>query len=31
LRERNGLIDPRLFAVVGVGLERVVWREASRR
>ncbi len=30
LRERYGLTDPRLFAVVGVGLERVVWREASR-
>ena len=25
LRERYGLTDLRLFAVVGVGLERVVW------
>jgi hypothetical protein len=33
LRERYGLTDPRLFAVVGVGvgLERLVWRKASRR
>ncbi|HAS51921.1 MAG TPA: AAA family ATPase, partial [Gammaproteobacteria bacterium] len=28
LSERYGLIDLRLFAVVGIGLERVVWRVA---
>jgi len=26
LRERYGLTDLRLFAVMGIGLERVVWR-----
>jgi hypothetical protein len=26
LRKRYGLTDLRAFAVVGVGLERVVWR-----
>ncbi len=29
LSERYGLTDLRLFAVVGIGLERVVWQAAS--
>lgn len=29
LRDRYGLTDLRLFAVVGVGLERVVWRAVT--
>ncbi len=28
LQERYGLTDLRLFAVVGIGLERVVWQNA---
>jgi len=30
LSERYGLTDLRLFAVVGIGLERVVWQAATR-
>ncbi len=30
LSERYGLTDPRLYAVVGIGLERVVWQTVSR-
>ena len=30
LRDRYGLTDLRLFAVLGVGLERVVWRAVTR-
>jgi len=29
LRDRYGLTDLRLFAVVGVGLERVVWQTVA--
>ena len=30
LSERYGLTDPRLYAVVGIGLERVVWQTVTR-
>jgi hypothetical protein len=30
LSERYGLTDLRLYAVVGIGLERVVWRPLTR-
>ena len=30
LSERYGLTDPRLYAVVGIGLERVVWQSVTQ-